>query len=202
MRLTDPPPLSRDGDVDSDIVFHEYGHGLTWRMIGSMGGIMSGAIGEGMSDTLAILMNGDDRVAEYSSFRPLGIRTAPYTDYPRTYGDFSGTGVHFDGEIYGAIGWRLGQIFRSEHLTTSELLDYLVDGMNYTPPSPTFEQMRDGILQAVTDAGLGHECLIWQGFAQYGVGVGAAATFRGNSVAVTESFTLPAQCGGGVAPTN
>ena len=202
MRLTDPPPLSRDGDVDSDIVFHEYGHGLTWRMIGGMDGVMSGAIGEGMSDVLAVLLNGDDRVGEYSTFSPIGVRTAPYTDYPRTYDDFSGTEVHLDGEIYGAIGWRLGQIFKSEHLTTSELLDYLVDGMNYTPPSPTFEQMRDGILQAVTDAGLGHECLIWQGFAQYGVGVGAAATFKGNNLAVTESFTLPAQCGSSVAPTH
>jgi hypothetical protein len=31
-------PLQLDGDLDSDIVYHEYGHGLTWRMIGSMSG--------------------------------------------------------------------------------------------------------------------------------------------------------------------
>ncbi|HEX6642130.1 MAG TPA: M36 family metallopeptidase, partial [Thermoanaerobaculia bacterium] len=36
IRITTPAPLQRDGDLDADIVFHEYGHGLTWRMIGSM----------------------------------------------------------------------------------------------------------------------------------------------------------------------
>jgi extracellular elastinolytic metalloproteinase len=34
VRKTDPPPLTRDGDLDSDVVFHEYCHGLTWRMRG------------------------------------------------------------------------------------------------------------------------------------------------------------------------
>ncbi len=38
---------NRDGDFDSDVVFHEYGHGLTWRMIGGMSGALAGAIGEG-----------------------------------------------------------------------------------------------------------------------------------------------------------
>ena len=33
--------------LDADIVFHEYGHGLTWRMIGGMSGPLAGAIGEG-----------------------------------------------------------------------------------------------------------------------------------------------------------
>ncbi len=56
---------SRDGDLDSDIVWHEYGHGLTWRMIGNMDGPFAGAIGEGMGDTLAIYTNQNDRVGEY-----------------------------------------------------------------------------------------------------------------------------------------
>jgi extracellular elastinolytic metalloproteinase len=195
VRLAVPTPLSHDGDVDSDVVFHEYGHGLTWRMIGSMSGAMSGAIGEGMSDVLAVLLNGDDRVGEYSAFNPLGIRTAPYTNYPRTYADFSGTEVHFDGEIYGAIGWHLGEIFASEGLTTTQLLGYLVDGMNYTPAGPNFEQMRDGILQAVSDANLGHGCLIWRGFADYGVGVGASAVVKGKTITITPSTDVPPECG-------
>jgi len=200
LRLATPAPLSRDGDVDSDIVYHEYGHGLTWRMIGSMGGVMSGAIGEGMSDVLAVLMNGDDKVGEYSSFDPNGIRTAPYHNYPRTYQAFSGSEVHLDGEIYGAIGWKLGELFADAGLTHEDLLDYLVDGMNYTPANPKFEQMRDGILQAVTDAN--HECLIWKGFATYGVGVGASATFKGTKVTIKESFAIPAQCGSLASATN
>ena len=54
MYLWNTASPSRDGDVDSDIVYHEYGHGLTWRMIGGMQGRLSGAIGEGMSDTVAL----------------------------------------------------------------------------------------------------------------------------------------------------
>ena len=71
----------RDGDLDSDIVWHEYGHGLTWRMIGGMSGPISGAIGEGMSDVLSLIQNDDDVVGEYSTNDSSGIRSAPYTNY-------------------------------------------------------------------------------------------------------------------------
>ena len=55
-------------------------------MIGTMSGPMSGAIGEGMSDVLALGMNRDDRMGEYSSSDALGIRSAPTPTFPRTYG--------------------------------------------------------------------------------------------------------------------
>jgi hypothetical protein len=194
IRLKDPPALQRDGDLDTDIVYHEYGHGLTWRMIGRMSGPMSGAIGEGMSDVLAIVINNNDRVGEYSFSDPIGIRSAPYTGYTRTYGDVAGTGVHFDGEVYAAIGWRLLEIFQANGLNKDDLLGYMVDGMNFTPTGPNFEEMRDGILQSVANSNPGHECLIWEAFAQYGVGVGAQGRVRGSSVVITESFTKPAQC--------
>jgi hypothetical protein len=202
-RLTDPPPLQRDGDLDSDIVFHEYGHGLTWRMIGNMSGPMAGAIGEGMSDTLAIIINEDDVVGEYAFNSPLGIRTEPYTNYSRTYGDIGGPlaerEVHRDGEVYGAIGWRLLQNFQAAGVSKDLLLDYIVDGMNFTPSKPAFEHMRDGILQSVANRGLGHECLVWDAFAHYGVGVGARGRVRLflRRVNVRESFQLPSQCTGG-----
>jgi extracellular elastinolytic metalloproteinase len=194
IRLTDPPPLQRDGDVDSDVVYHEYGHGLTWRMIGRMSGPMSGAIGEGMSDTLAIILNENDVVGEYSFDDPLGIRTAPYHNFPRTYGSVTGSEVHFDGEVYGAIGWRLFEIFQGAGVSKDILLDYIVDGMNFTPAGPTFEDMRDGILQSVANSGSGDDCLVWQAFAQYGVGVGAKGVVHGSKVIVSESFALPSQC--------
>ena len=111
VKLADVQPLSVDGDIDSDIVYHEYGHGLTWRMIGRMDGPIGGAIGEGMSDVLAIVTNNNDRVAEYSFSDPIGIRSAPYTNYPRTYGDVAGTGVHFDGEVYGRSAGASGRSF-------------------------------------------------------------------------------------------
>ena len=192
VKLTTPPPLQIDGDLDSDIVFHEYGHGLTWRMIGRMSGPLAGAIGEGMSDVLAILINGDDRIGEYSFSDPIGIRSAPYTNYGRTYGDVTGSEVHFDGEVYAAIGWELGRLFASR---TSTLFDYLVQGMTFTPAQPKFENMRDGILTAVNVSGTAADaCLVWQAFAKFGVGVGATATVRGSTIIASESFTLPAGC--------
>ena len=90
-------PIDRDGDLDSDIIWHEYAHGLTWRMIGNMSGPMSGAIGEGVGDMLAVLINGDDRVGEYSFSNSIGIRSEPFANYSRTYGDFDGGSIHFDG---------------------------------------------------------------------------------------------------------
>jgi hypothetical protein len=200
VRLAATPPLQRDGDLDADIVFHEYCHGLTWRMIGSMGGLLSGAIGEGMSDICAMILTlddtvGADRIGEYSFSDPRGIRRAPYAGYNViTYGDIVGTQVHDDGEVYAAIGWRLIELFGAAR--ASDLFGYMVDGMNYTPPSPTFEQMRDGILQSVASApaAAGDDCLVWRAFAKYGVGVGATATVTRKSVAVTESFAVPAGC--------
>ncbi len=194
-KLANPPPMI-DGDLDSDIVFHEYGHGLTWRMIGSMSGPLAGAIGEGASDTLAMLLNGDDVIGEYAFSAAGGIRRYPYTGYPLTYGAVDGGGVHNDGEIYAAIMWRLMEIFGREQLERDLLLTYFVDGMNYTPATPAWEDMRDGMLQSVALRGLGHECLIWEAFAQFGVGVGAdgATTKGGRGVRIVESFTLPTTC--------
>jgi len=191
----------RDGDVDSDIIYHEYGHGLTWRMIGSMSGPMSGAIGEGMSDGLSVLFNGGnaggDVVGEYSYANVNGIRSAAYTDYPRTYGDMTGSSVHFDGEIYGAIVWKLRELFGG---STDPLWDYVVGGMNFTPSKPSFEDMRDGILAASPNNI--DDCRIWEAFAQYGVGEGASGSvkgggpFGGGKVNINESFSVPAECSG------
>ena len=66
--------------------------------------------------------------------------------------------------------------------------------MNYTPSAPTVEQMRDGILQSITNSGGAQSCLVWEAFAHYGVGVGATAVIKGSSVTITESKTLPAGC--------
>jgi len=141
----------------------------------------------------AVTINGDDRVGEYSASDPLGIRSAPYTNYPRTYGDVTGAnGVHFDGEVYGAIGWKLLELYTGAGLTDTDLLRDLVQGMRFTPAAPNFQQMRDGILAATTT----NDCKVWTAFAQYGVGEGATSSVSGSVVTVNESFTIPA----GVCP--
>jgi hypothetical protein len=162
-----------------------------------------------MSDILAIVMTESDVVGEYAFDDPRGIRRFPYTGYPLTYGSVQGTEVHNDGEVYAAIGWRLFEIYRREGISRDVLLDDLIDGMNYTPPSPRFEDMRDGILASVARSGGGRECLVWEAVARYGVGVGAQAQTANGvglsgaggpaqtpvpKVRVTQSFAVPAQC--------
>ncbi|MEO5726466.1 MAG: M36 family metallopeptidase [Byssovorax sp.] len=187
------PVLQIDGDLDADIVYHEYGHGLTWRMIGNMSGKLAGAIGEGASDVTAFLVNGDDRIGEYSYGDPLGIRRYPYTNYPLTYSAATGAEVHNDGEVYAGAMWRVLQNYQAAGLTSEDLFGDFVDGMNYTPAAPAFEDMRDGMLQSA--AGTGRECLIWKGFAASGIGVGADGKVSASgTVTIVESFALPASC--------
>lgn len=192
LRRNPEPPLMIDGDLDADIVFHEYGHGLTWRMIGNMSGPLAGAIGEGASDVLAFLMNGDDRIGEYAYSDPAGIRRYPYTNYPLSYADVTGAEVHDDGEIYAGAMWAVLEAYRDAGLSARDVLEDFVQGMLYTPSGPAFEDMRDGMLQAAPPE---HDCLIWEGFAKVGIGVGAdGSVSRRGKVTITESFAGPSTC--------
>lgn len=192
MRRMALQPIQIDSALDSDVVFHEYGHGLTWRMIGSMSGPLSGAVGEGASDALAMLINGDDRVGEYSASDPLGIRRFPYSGYPLTYSDWTGAEVHNDGEIYAAIIWQLIETYDGR-FKIDDLFATWVDGMNFTPAGPAPEDMRNGMLASADTTA--EDCLIWEAFAQFGVGEGADGSLVGkNTVSIHESFDVPATC--------
>jgi extracellular elastinolytic metalloproteinase len=192
MYLWTAPTPDRDGDLDSDIVWHEYGHGLTWRMIGSMSGSVPGAIGEGMSDVLAIIQNNEDRVGEYSTNDPDGIRSSRYSVHLDTIGDFNSTrGVHRNGEIIAATVWDMWQNYIAGGKTSDNIMDDIVGGMNFIPAAPNYFQMRDGFLaQAPAD----RDCLIWEAFAARGMGEGGSMNSTGSSI--TESFSVPAACGG------
>ncbi|HEY0156520.1 MAG TPA: M36 family metallopeptidase [Thermoanaerobaculia bacterium] len=189
----------RDGDLDADVVFHEYGHGLTWRMIGSMGGGLAGSIGEGMSDTVACYITGNDTIGEYVKNNTVGIRRYAYTNYPLTYRSANTTSVHANGEIYAGTMWKLRGLWLNAGYSMDELWDYVIDGMNYTPANPEYEEMRDGILAAVPTQA--QDCLVWDAFASMGIGQGAAGTDSCNffgqcTINITESFTKPSACGG------
>jgi len=195
IRKVDPAPPMKDGDLDSDIVWHEYGHGLTWRMIGQMSGSVSGGIGEGMSDVLSVVVNNDPVVGEYSASDPLGIRSEPYDAFTRTYADMPFTEVHDTGELYGAIGWELWQRYQTAGLSQADLLFDLVQGMNFTPAQPTFEEMRQGILDGLNANTRLNRCdLVWGAFAQYGVGLGSSATVTSGGATVVESFDVGPGC--------
>lgn len=181
---------SRDGDLDSDIIWHEYGHGLTWRMVGGMSGDVAGAIGEGMGDVLAINFDGDDRVGEYSSNRTNGIRSSRYGQHRDTLGDFNRSrGVHRNGEIYAATIWRLRGLYQNANLSTSNtLMPDLIRGLTFTPSRPTYIEMRNGLLAATPNS---RDCLVWRAFAEKGMGTNATMSDAGS---VRESFAVPNGC--------
>jgi extracellular elastinolytic metalloproteinase len=199
MYLWNTATPNRDGDLDADVVFHEYGHGLTWRMIGSMGGGLAGSIGEGMSDVVACYITENDTVGEYVKNNTLGIRRYPYTNYPLTYRSANTSSVHANGEIYAASMWKLRALWLASGRTMDQLWDYVIDGMNFTPANPEMEEMRDGILAAMPTQA--EDCVVWDAFSSFGIGLNAVGTdscnILGNcTINITEDFNKPVACGG------
>jgi len=193
--FTSPNP-DRDSSVDGDVVFHEYGHGISNRLIGNgstaLSGTQSGAMGEGWSDYWAITINNDGAVGEYVTNNPAGIRRAAYTvpaaAVHDSYSDL-GSGVHADGEVWAATLWDL----RTQLGAT--ITDRIVlNGMKFTPTRPSYLNARDGIIQADQNLNGGaNRCTIWTVFARHGMGVSAVGNDGTTHVAATD---VPADCGG------
>jgi len=194
--FTSPNP-DRDSSIDGDVVFHEYGHGISNRLIGNgstaLSGIQSGAMGEGWSDYWATTINNDGAVGEYVTNNPNGIRRAAYTVPAATvhdsYADLQSSSVHNDGEVWAATLWDL----RTQ--LGAAITDRLVlNGMKFTPTRPSFLNARDGILQADQNLNGGaNRCAIWTVFARHGMGVSAVGN---DGTTHTAATNVPADCGG------
>jgi hypothetical protein len=94
----------------SDVVYHEYGHGVNDKFYISLGsgfGMTNGALHEGMADVLATLMEDDSELGQgFFISTSTGIRNVDNTNrYPE---DASGQ-VHNDGLIIGGTFWDLRQ---------------------------------------------------------------------------------------------
>jgi Zn-dependent metalloprotease len=198
--FTAPNP-DRDSGVDSDVVFHEYGHGISNRLIGNgstaLSGTQSGAMGEGWSDYWATTLNNDGVMGEYVTQNPTrGVRRAAYTVPANavhdSYADVGAGGfeVHNDGEVWAAALWDL----RTQ--LGAAITDRIVlNGMKFTPTRPSFLNARDGILQADQNLNAGaNRCAIWAVFARHGMGVSAVGNDGTTHTAATD---VPADCNGG-----
>jgi hypothetical protein len=148
------------------------------------------------------MVNGDDRIGEYSASSPIGIRRYAYGSYPLTYVDVTGAGVHNDGEIYAAAMWRLRELWLGSRRSNDALFKVFVDGMNYTPATPAFENMRNGMLDSIAYRLVGSsaealaQCtLVWQAFAQSGIGDGARGVVTSSTtVSITASNAARSNC--------
>lgn len=89
MFLFEGPAPARDGDLDADIVLHEYTHGLSDRLVGGGVGIsalQSGGLAEGWSDFYPLALRSEPEqdpgenypVAGYASYLHRGLRENYY----------------------------------------------------------------------------------------------------------------------------
>ena len=215
--FTDPPFRQVDSAFDADIIYHEYGHGLTTRLVGNPFDIavlidfQSGAMGEGWSDIYSVSITEDTIVGEYvTGNATTGIRSVNYASNQLFYGQFGNRfgpisdffvddpggialdqtfvpQVHRDGEIWASTLWDLRASLGKD------LFEQLItDALKLTPSNPSMLAARDAILLAdVASYGSANQEAIWSVFAARGMGVSAQSN-DGNDTVVFQAFDTSA----------
>jgi extracellular elastinolytic metalloproteinase len=197
---------NRHTALDADVVFHEYTHGLTNRLVGgplndaALEAVQSGGMGEGWSDYFACIALGKNVVGDWVVNRPTGIRKFRYDEnFPDTYADL-GTGRYADGEPH-----NLGELWCATLMSLSRQVgawpftQIVVDALKLTSANPSFLAARDAILlaadhhahaQGVADPA-GFVNTLWQVFARYGMGPGARTDGANVLTGIVADFEAP-----------
>ncbi len=178
--------------------------------------------GEGISDFFALAFthettfDGDDSrnlgtflLGNQSDGK--GFRTQPYSTDPllndATYETLHGRSIAHDvGEVWAQAAWEAYWALIDRHgfdrdihnatgsAGNQRMLLYVIQGLANTVCDPTFADLRDGIIQAATANHGGEDvCLLWNVFADFGLGVDADPAGPG-STKVTNGFTPPSSC--------
>jgi extracellular elastinolytic metalloproteinase len=223
------PNPDRDGDIDNGIIIHEYGHGISNRLVGGPSNVSCLSNrqqpGEGLSDWWALAYTaevgdqGTDArgIGTYALNQPpsgAGIRTQRYSTDPAvntwTYASINGMAVpHGVGSVWAQAAWEVYWKLVDKWGFSSNLYNatgsagnqrmmlYVNEGLKNTACSPTFTQVRDGIIQAAMDNHGGEDvCPIWEAFAAFGLGTNAVSSGSGGTTP-TNGFDIPASCRGG-----
>ncbi|GAA4276211.1 M36 family metallopeptidase [Aquimarina mytili] len=210
------PNPDRDGDLDNGIIIHEYGHGISIRLVGGpssnqLGG--SEQMGEGWSDWFGLMltMRAGDRgtdgrgIGTYAlaqSTTGPGIRPTRYsTDRSINNTDYADIGglarPHGVGYAFATILWDMTWLLIDQEGFDPDFyngtggnniaLALVTEGLKNTANNPGFVSGRDGILQADQDLYNGaYRCLIWKAFAERGVGQDANENNNGGSNGQTD----------------
>jgi extracellular elastinolytic metalloproteinase len=175
---------------DSDVVFHEFTHGVTNRLVGgpndeaSLEAPQPHGMGEGWSDYIACTINNTTVVGPWVTNRPGGIRKFAYdSDFQDNFRDL-GTGRYIEenehdiGEI-----WCATLMEMNRNIGADLGVQLVVDALKLSPTNPSFLEMRDSILAALdgmltagklsADEHSEARSGIWTAFAKFGMGPGA-----------------------------
>jgi len=171
-------PDNISGSLDNGIIAHEYGHGISNRLIG--GGNSTGCLGngeqmgEGISDFFSLVTTvkpgdsgdmgrGIGTFAQREDTDGGGIRRYPYsTDMsinPLTYKDIAGQAApHPIGEIWTLCLWEMYWLLVDEYGFDEDLfngtggnniaISLAIEGMKLTSCNPGYTDGRDGVLAA------------------------------------------------------
>ena len=178
--------------LDATVVFHEFFHGVSNRLVGgpanvtALAATQSAGMGEGWSDFVTCTLCGVNVVAAWVLNTKLGIRRYPYdAQFPDGFGAL-GTGrylyePHNIGEIWAAA------LMEMARRTDRDLaLQLVMDALKLTKPLPSFLDGRDAIIVALhnllqaghLDQGQhdGAWLGIWLAFAKFGMGPAARSS--------------------------
>jgi hypothetical protein len=205
-----------NGADDALIVYHEYTHGMTNRLVTdaagvpAMNGVQAGAMDEGLADFYAL----DYLVShglETDTAAPGQLVFAQYENAPiRSQATDCPVGVSSPacptgGYTYGAFGridpsgpephadgeiWgeTLWDLRAVEGVARTRAL--VTDGLRLAPANPSFLALRNAILQADAVHGYGDRDRIWAVFAHRGMGYDAHTTGSDDAHPV-QGFALP-----------
>ncbi len=180
-------------------------------------------MGEGWSDYFGLILTmkegdtpGQRRgIGTFAIGQPIdgnGIRPAPYsTDFsinPFTYAATNNQGIsqpHGIGFVWATMLWDLTWALIDEYGFDPDIyegtggnniaLQLVVDGLKLQGCNPGFVNGRDAILQADELANDGvNRCLIWNVFANRGLGLSASQGSSNNRFDQVEAFDVPEEC--------
>jgi hypothetical protein len=223
-----------DSDFDNMVIAHEYGHGISNRLVGGPDNtdclFNEDQMGEGWSDWFGLMITQkpgdlatDPRgVGTYVTNQPndgTGIRPAPYSTNPSindyTYANTNSvlTMPHGIGFVWATMLWDLNwalidqfgfdQNVKSGTGGNNIAMALVIEGLKLTACGPGFVDGRDGILAAdsLLYGGANH-CLIWEVFANRGLGYSASQGDPDDRSDAVEAFNLPPECTGSTASLN
>ncbi len=188
MRMGLVTETSRHTALDSTVVFHEYTHGLTGRLVGgpmndqALDGAQSAGMSEGWSDYVACTITGANVIAAWVLDTAAGARGFPYdSHFPDTFGNL-GTGRYDEPHNIGEI-WCAALLAVNDAIGSQLALQLMVDGLKLTAANPGFLDGRDSMLLALDHmrtagqiSAAQHDSFaasMWQVFARFGMGPNA-----------------------------